>query len=211
MSSFNPNPQNGGNSINPDDLNYAEEWSYFKAQTNVDMNGFIITNTTFDLSDQNLEINNLQVDGTLSVSGDTTISGETTINSNLNVMGDMVVEPTNPADTGRVHILANGGNTFIEFGSNDTADSKCPLVFTSIDNGTEYMRIRPDTGGLGINMNPNIWAKLNVDGNVGVEAGNILYTNDIQARSGKIVSVAVNTPGNNEGVLLPGFNQAGLL
>lgn len=94
MSSFNPNNQaTGGNSINPDEPNYAEEWSLFKAVQDVDMNGFSILNTTFDLSDQNLEIDNLKVDGNYTSTGNITISGDIECDD-LRVFGEQITDPS---------------------------------------------------------------------------------------------------------------------
>lgn len=82
MSTINPTGT-GGNTINPQPLDDVSEWANYPAINDLNMNGFSIINTTFDLSDQILDIKDLIVESNIQTGGDYTSTGNITVSGDI--------------------------------------------------------------------------------------------------------------------------------
>jgi hypothetical protein len=77
-------------------------------------------------------------------------SGVVYSGENLQVVGSAVIGATTASTTGMLRFVSNSSVNYIQSGLSSTTGSSAPLLFSNMNNGTEFMRLTT-TGYLGIN------------------------------------------------------------
>jgi len=103
------------------------------------------------------------------------------VNGIINSIGGFVVNTAYPSTNGVLRLISDSGGNYIQSGLSTASDSKAPLIFGSIFNGTEWMRITA-AGNVGIGTN-NPGAKLDVNGGATIN-GNLTVSNSNVSISG---------------------------